>query len=990
MNGQANQDQIAPAALLEQQGGSAHPCFLWSAEATLLWANEAAAAYWGARDLAAMQLIDWARHPIAPHVRQLVRSLQTDASRLERLPLMPRGRLRPLTAQISRLVLDDGRRALLMIAAETVRVAALSRLPSMSTPPQAADQDAATYATPAALTAEETMPAGLADPPPAMDEQPAAFSELLPAELALLTVTDEPLSIESVILASSQTASPVQKRDEDITLPQERTGLSGLVERYSVPRIEETISFLLEAKDLRGRDNSEPEEGGAQANQASGQGAEAEDVDQAVLQALAATQSDEDIPAHEEGVSPRARDIIARGEDGLRFVWEVDGAGLLTYLSRDFATALGAQALPSPGESFIDFAERLAMKGADELRTAMSGLRAWSGLRLGWPLVDGPERLDVELSAAPAEDAGFRGFGVVRGLVVHEEGAEEARSGGADIDENLDDAGLPAPLAPVPEEVRAAQTADDLPLFASDSSKPIAPDALPIAGDTSTPPSPATQEDSAPPGGDNVLTFPLATGQPPSERRLDSSESAALRTIARVLGGPIGLPRASGNDLMRLIPTSAEPAAEEAGQVPAQEESQRAEPSSPAPVPSPIDRIVDLPASSSSAPQASGAAPDMTRLLHEARLREAEMRAILDTATDGIAILSGQGDILSLNRSAEALFGVESNDVIGTPLTRLLLPASQRVVSDYLDGLTRNGVASVLNDGREIIGLERKGGHIPLFITIGRVSLSGDEDRFCAVLRDITQWKTAEASLIAAKQAAEDASNQKSDFLAKISHEIRTPLNAIIGFSEVMTEERFGAIPNERYRQYLGDIHAAGAHILSLVNDLLDLAKVEAGNIELSFSSVKLGDIIQQAVSTMQTQANRQGVILRSSLPVLPPVVADQRSLRQILFNLISNAIKFTKRGGQVIVSTALTEEGEVTVKVRDSGLGMSHEDLETALKPFGRISTAGWSNEGAGIGLPLTKALAEANRASFSIDSTPGTGTLVQITFPSTRVLAE
>jgi len=141
----------------------------------------------------------------------------------------------------------------------------------------------------------------------------------------------------------------------------------------------------------------------------------------------------------------------------------------------------------------------------------------------------------------------------------------------------------------------------------------------------------------------------------------------------------------------------------------------------------------------------------------------------------------------------------------------------------------------------------------------------------------------------------------------------------------------------------------------------------------------------------MQPQANREGVILRSALPRVPPVVADARSIRQILFNLISNAIKFTREGGQVIVSTALSDAGEVVLRVRDTGIGMSDKEITTALEPFRQVATRSRAQaEGTGLGLPLTKALAEANRAAFAIESRPGEGTLVEITFPSTRVLAE
>ena len=202
---------------------------------------------------------------------------------------------------------------------------------------------------------------------------------------------------------------------------------------------------------------------------------------------------------------------------------------------------------------------------------------------------------------------------------------------------------------------------------------------------------------------------------------------------------------------------------------------------------------------------------------------------------------------------------------------------------------------------------------IPLFMTMGRI---GDgTDKLCAVFRDITQWKKAEEELLEAKRQAEKASSAKSDFLAKISHEIRTPLNAIIGFSEVMMEERFGPIGNERYREYLKDIHASGGHLLSLINDLLDLSKIEAGKLELTFTSVALNDLTQQCVAIMQPQANRERIIIRTSLsPALPQVVADARSVRQIVLNLLSNSIKFTGAGGQVIVSTALSDNGEVVL----------------------------------------------------------------------------
>ena len=379
---------------------------------------------------------------------------------------------------------------------------------------------------------------------------------------------------------------------------------------------------------------------------------------------------------------------------------------------------------------------------------------------------------------------------------------------------------------------------------------------------------------------------------------------------------------------------------------------------------------------------------DLIRDISAVEARLEELEAILDTATDGVVVVDSQGTICNFNRSAEALFGAEASDVLGTPFADLLAEESRKPALDYLDGLASNGVASVLNDGREVIGKVPQGGLIPMFMTMGRL---GRTDKYCAVLRDITHWKNAEEELVAARRAAETANAQKSEFLAKISHEIRTPLNAIIGFSEVMMEERFGPIGNARYRDYLRDIHVSGSHLLSLINDLLDLSKIEAGKLELSFESVAVNESIQECVALMQPQANRERIIIRTSLAAgVPNVVADPRSFRQILFNLLSNAVKFTKAGGQVIVSTGIEDDGEVVVRIRDTGVGMSEKDVETALKPFRQLATSGRArSEGSGLGLPLTKALVEANRAAFSIDSELNQGTLVKITFPTTRVLA-
>ena len=365
-----------------------------------------------------------------------------------------------------------------------------------------------------------------------------------------------------------------------------------------------------------------------------------------------------------------------------------------------------------------------------------------------------------------------------------------------------------------------------------------------------------------------------------------------------------------------------------------------------------------------------------------------ELRAILETATDGVVVIDINGTIRSMNRAASALFNYDNDETEGKPFVMLFAHESQKAIVDYLAGLSGHGVASVLNDGREVIGREASGGFIPLFMTIGRLTSSNG---FCAVIRDVTQWKRTEEELRTAKRVAEAANAHKSEFLAHVSHEIRTPLNAIIGFADLMATEHFGPVGHPRYVEYASDIVRSGRHVLDIVNDLLDISKIEAGEMELDFIPVELNETVSEAVSLLQPQANGQRVIIRTALShSVPQVVADLRSVKQIVLNILSNAIRFTPSGGQIVVSTAYEANGSVVLRIRDTGIGMTREELEVAMKPFRQVAgSTRKRGDGTGLGLPLTKAMVDANRASFAISSAPREGTLVEITFPPQRVLA-
>ena len=365
-----------------------------------------------------------------------------------------------------------------------------------------------------------------------------------------------------------------------------------------------------------------------------------------------------------------------------------------------------------------------------------------------------------------------------------------------------------------------------------------------------------------------------------------------------------------------------------------------------------------------------------------------ELGAILDTTAEGIVMFDAEGNISSCNRSAEALFGYDGEELARRNLADLFAPESQHGVFDYLASVKSAGVASLLDHGRETLGRESKGGLIPLSMTMGRTRPDGPN--FFAVFRDLSQAKKSESELREARRLADRAASAKADVLARISHEVRTPLNAIIGFAEVMIGERFGALGNERYVEYMKDIRASGERVISIINDLLDLSRIETGKLDLAFANQNLNELVESCVAVMQPQANRERIIIRTSLAhTLPPVIADARALRQITLNLIGNSIHLANAGGQVIVSTALSDFGEVMLRVRDTGHGLNDNEVAAALEPFRTAAPSDQACEGAGVSLSLTKALVEANRARFQIKTGARSGTLIEVVFAHAGVKA-
>ena len=403
-----------------------------------------------------------------------------------------------------------------------------------------------------------------------------------------------------------------------------------------------------------------------------------------------------------------------------------------------------------------------------------------------------------------------------------------------------------------------------------------------------------------------------------------------------------------------------------------------------APAPGPAATAVSAPAETGSAPAPAPAAPAPLVLAPPPVAGHADaedLAAILDVTAEGILMFDAGGNIHACNRSAEAMFGYDGTELVRRNIIELFAPESARLVLDHLDRVQQAGTANVPEPSREVLGKVAQGGAIPLSMTIGRTRQDGPN--FFAVFRDLSQLRRGESELLQARRVADRAASAKADMLARISHEVRAPLNAIIGFAEVMIGERFGTLGNTRYAEYMKDIRASGERVVSLIDDLLELSRIETGRLELAFTSQNLNELVEGCVAVMQPHANRARIIIRTSLSQsLPPVIADARALRQIAMNLISTSISLANAGGQVIVSTATSDFGEVVLRVRDTGHGLNDQAVAAALEPFRATAGAEQGHDGSGLSLSLTKALVEANRAQFHIKAAPKSGTLLEVVF--------
>src|SRR5207302_439281 len=250
---------------------------------------------------------------------------------------------------------------------------------------------------------------------------------------------------------------------------------------------------------------------------------------------------------------------------------------------------------------------------------------------------------------------------------------------------------------------------------------------------------------------------------------------------------------------------------------------------------------------------------------------------------------------------------------------------------------------------------------------------------------DITERKAAEQTMQEARAQAELANDAKSDFLANMSHELRTPLNAIIGFAEAVSSELLGPVSDKRQLEYIKDIHSSGLLLLSIINDVLDMSKIEAGKLELERESVPVRPLIGEAVRMVSERAKSRKLTLVATVPEEEiSVWGDERAIKQILLNLLSNAVKFSHEGGRVDIRASLDAAGDLVLEVEDYGIGMAAHEIDRALEPFGQAKPAVTKTHGGtGLGLPIAKGLTDAHGGRLVVESIPGRGTVVRTVFP-------
>lgn len=362
------------------------------------------------------------------------------------------------------------------------------------------------------------------------------------------------------------------------------------------------------------------------------------------------------------------------------------------------------------------------------------------------------------------------------------------------------------------------------------------------------------------------------------------------------------------------------------------------------------------------------------------------LTSIFDVSEVGIIVTDHNRRIIKVNDSFVRIYGWSRTDLIGSDFINIISEDERDQARSNHEDFIRGGIRS----SGEMKMSRKNGTFANALFTTATLELSQRRRFQVTTIMDITLRKQMEYSLRIAKEQADAANQAKSAFLANMSHELRTPLNAIIGFSEMMIKKTFGPLGHDKYGEYMDDIHMSARHLLEIINEVLDMSKIEAGKVELDEQEIDMRALIDSIVRIMANRAFNSGLDIKEEIAEdLPVLYADARLVRQILINLVTNAIKYSDKKGVIEIIAHMDSHNRMVLAVQDHGVGIPRDRIAEAMQPFGQIHDPVRSNtqQGTGLGLPLTKAMAELHGATLSLESDTGQGTRVTIHFPRNRI---
>lgn len=374
-------------------------------------------------------------------------------------------------------------------------------------------------------------------------------------------------------------------------------------------------------------------------------------------------------------------------------------------------------------------------------------------------------------------------------------------------------------------------------------------------------------------------------------------------------------------------------------------------------------------------------------------IKESEERflSIADSASMAMIVaVDMDGRVIFWNRAAEKLFGYKKREIVGQPIIKIIPERFRAAHLTAFERARHSKETDKLGKPVELTGLHRNGIEFPIELSLG-VWVQEGQKYFSGVIHNISERKIEEEALIRAKEEAEEANKTKTDFLANMSHELRTPLNGILGFSQMMIDQVFGNLGHDKNMTYVKDINHAGQHLLRLVNEILDVSKIEAGQLTLAETQVDVKNVVTSCAKIAGERLSEAELELTTDIDAdLPLLLADETRIEQILNNLLSNAIKFTPSGGTIGIEAKMNDEGEMVLRVTDTGIGIEENNIPKILQPFEQVENIMTrSHEGSGLGLPLVKHLAEMQGGSMQITSKLDHGTTVRVSFSSDKIVS-